>query len=318
MSTLHITNGDSTVALLKAAEIKGDMLPWRDILHMGPVPSDHDLHTLSMIRAEFLASLNWGDKDALYDDFRQRDRTLENAKDYEHILLWFEHDLYDQLQLLQLLDWFNQHLELLPKLALINPNKHLGYHTVDEVPDLLSQQKAVTKAQLTLSTQVWKAYRQPTPQPLSQCLKRDLSVLPYLRSALIRTLAELPHPATGLNQTEASILQLLGKNEDTNGLTKIELFKQYNALEPDAFHGDMGFFWYLEQMLIDTPQLLIQSGDKVTLTPAGKDCLDAACFWQRKYNVQQWLGGYALGKDSNYYWDTEKQQLSEGPNSPYK
>ena len=35
---LIITNGDDAVARMREAGIRGEILPWRDILHEGPVP----------------------------------------------------------------------------------------------------------------------------------------------------------------------------------------------------------------------------------------------------------------------------------------
>src|SRR3982074_3791733 len=35
---LHVTNGDSAATSLKEA-LSTDVLPWRDVLHVGPVPS---------------------------------------------------------------------------------------------------------------------------------------------------------------------------------------------------------------------------------------------------------------------------------------
>ena len=52
---LHITNGDSAVGLMREGGISGDILPWRDVLHDGPVPGGLDLEALSRVRARFLA-----------------------------------------------------------------------------------------------------------------------------------------------------------------------------------------------------------------------------------------------------------------------
>ncbi len=38
-SILNITNGDSAVELMRKAGISGEYLPWRDVLHDGPVPA---------------------------------------------------------------------------------------------------------------------------------------------------------------------------------------------------------------------------------------------------------------------------------------
>ena len=50
---LIITNGDSAVDGLRAAGIAAEILPWRDILHDGPVP-DLPLEELSRVRARWL------------------------------------------------------------------------------------------------------------------------------------------------------------------------------------------------------------------------------------------------------------------------
>ena len=52
---LIITNGDSAVARMREAGIAGEILPWRDILHEGPVPAAPGLEELSSVRAQFLA-----------------------------------------------------------------------------------------------------------------------------------------------------------------------------------------------------------------------------------------------------------------------
>ena len=36
---LNITNGDSAVEIMREAGIEGDFLPWRDVLHVEPVPA---------------------------------------------------------------------------------------------------------------------------------------------------------------------------------------------------------------------------------------------------------------------------------------
>jgi hypothetical protein len=91
-----VTNGDSVAALLD-----GEVLPWRDVLHEGPVPPGLRLAGLRAVRARFVADCGWASFDDVLRDFESRDRALEDA---EEVVLWFERDLYDQLQLIQVLD----------------------------------------------------------------------------------------------------------------------------------------------------------------------------------------------------------------------
>ena len=76
---LLVTNGDAAVEALASAGIPGPFLPWRDVLHDGPVPPGHTLAELSEVRARFLASYGWGSFAELLTLFRQRDDVLRLA-----------------------------------------------------------------------------------------------------------------------------------------------------------------------------------------------------------------------------------------------
>jgi hypothetical protein len=103
---LHLTNGDDAAGLLRPAGMTGTILPWRDVLHEGPVPAGLDLDALSDVRARFLAEQGWDDRTAIRDGFARRNAALRRFRRHEAVVLWFEHHLYDQLQIAQLLDWF--------------------------------------------------------------------------------------------------------------------------------------------------------------------------------------------------------------------
>jgi len=69
-AALIITNGDSTVATLRAADISEPVLPWRDILHDGPVPGGLSPDELAAVRARFLAQPPVGSYEAILQGFR--------------------------------------------------------------------------------------------------------------------------------------------------------------------------------------------------------------------------------------------------------
>ena len=100
---LNITNGDSTANLMKEAGVIGDILPWRDVLHEGPVPAGLSFAAMSELRCDYIVSQCPAMEERVRKDFRERSHRLAQSKEDQEIILWFEHDLYDQLQLLQLL-----------------------------------------------------------------------------------------------------------------------------------------------------------------------------------------------------------------------
>ena len=57
---LIITNGDSAVEAIKNSGIEANILPWRDVLHDGPVPSGLNLQKMAAVRARFIAECGWG------------------------------------------------------------------------------------------------------------------------------------------------------------------------------------------------------------------------------------------------------------------
>lgn len=123
---LNFTNGDVAVEIMKEANIPGVFLPWRDVLYDGPVPKKLSLEELSQVRAEFIISRGWGTSEDIKRDFIERDNTLKSSDKYEKVILWFEHDLYDQLQILQILDWFHMNPTGEIKLSIICTNKYLA------------------------------------------------------------------------------------------------------------------------------------------------------------------------------------------------
>ena len=94
-----MSNGDATD--LPGTGLAERILYWRDVLHEGPVPAV-GAEELRRIRAAFLtgAARTTGAEGA--DMFAERDRTLADNRDGEYVL-WFEADLYDQLQIIQIL-----------------------------------------------------------------------------------------------------------------------------------------------------------------------------------------------------------------------
>jgi len=98
---LHLTNGDCAVPALRAAGVDGEILPWREVLHDGPVPALGP-EELRAVRERFL-----GDEARL----RERDERLAAAiAAGEPLMLWFEADLFDLLLIFQIVDRLPEHI----------------------------------------------------------------------------------------------------------------------------------------------------------------------------------------------------------------
>jgi hypothetical protein len=199
---LHITNGDVAVGALQVAGFRQPILPWRDVLHEGPVRAGLTLKDLSRERARFIAQAGWSELAAVESDFRQRDDLLSTAPAHDEVVLWFEHDLYDQLQLIQLLDWFNVHRH--PRLSLVCEAEYVGMMSAPRMTDLFAARKAVTRRQLEEGSGAWAAFRSGDPASLQRC---PTSSLRFLGGALRRHLEEFPWTTDGRSRTERQIVE---------------------------------------------------------------------------------------------------------------
>ena len=70
----------------------------------GPVPGGLSDGELLDVRARYLAGADQGDVDRV-NDLRRWRQAIEAHESYDELVLWFEHDLFNQLNLIQLLSW---------------------------------------------------------------------------------------------------------------------------------------------------------------------------------------------------------------------
>ena len=148
-------------------------------------------------------------------DFATRDRTLQDFRKHQDVVLWFEHDLYDQLQLLQLLAWFEQqdlegiNLDLvqIDSYPGVRPFYGLGQLSGPQLARLFPMRKRVTHAQRSIATEAWRAFRAEDPTDLAAISQQKFDEMPFLAAALKRFLEEYPWTTDGLSRTERQLLQ---------------------------------------------------------------------------------------------------------------
>lgn len=298
---LNITNGDHAVSIMQAAKLPGNFLPWRDILHEGPVPQGLSLNELSRVRADFISGRGWGAKKDILKSFVERDNQLKSYVKYDKVILWFEHDLYDQLQLLQILDWFSVNGSRSFKLTMICTDQYLGECSNIEMLALRKHEKRVSSDQLKLASTAMQAFCSSTPDKLIALMNSDLSCLPFLQQALLRLAQEYPSQLNGLSRTAHQALSILGKGE----MGFARLFAAYQKTESARFMGDTSFKLIIQNFLDCRPALLTQSDQKLSITSEGREVLAGKLSWLELYELDQWIGGVHLTRERHWYRDAE-------------
>jgi len=301
---LIITNGTSAVGTLDRAGIAGEKLPWEDVLHDGPLPEGLDLEALSTVRARFIADRGWGDFHEVLADFRRRAARLHRAHDDEEVVLWFEHDLYDQLQLVQLLDWFGTPMRRPARLSLICHARFVSLCSDEELQRDFAARSPVSDEQLGLGMDAWAALRAPTPEAVIDLLNADTNPLPFLRGALLRFLEELP-ARDGLARSERQLLAAVADGATTVG----EAFRRSQDFEHPIYLGDASFERYAARLACGPAPVLRIEGETLALTDVGRAVLEEREDRIRINGIHRWWGGVRLTPESLWRWDADRQVL---------
>ena len=305
---LHVTNGDSTVAIMERARLGGETVPWRDVLHEGPVPALPRAE-LRRVRAEHLATLGPTGAAEVEAGLRARDERLDTAiADGEPVVLWFEHDLYDQLQLIQVLSALHdrpEHVELIcvgsfpgrPGFA------GLGELDAEELASLWPVRTAVTPEHVHIARAAWDAVRGEDPRALARVAASPDERLPYLAPALRRLLEELPGTRDGLARTERQLLEGVA----AGARTREQAFLAGMAAEEAPFLGDTIAFDRLAEL---AP--LVTSGT-LELTDSGRAVLDGRADRVELLGFDRWIGGLHVRAEGPLWrWDRERAVVA-GP-----
>ncbi|MBX9600228.1 MAG: DUF1835 domain-containing protein [Bryobacteraceae bacterium] len=301
---LHITNGNSVE--LNRTHIPGDVIFWADVLHEGPLDAGMTLEQLSETRAAYLAKFSDQSLERIREELGRRDRAIADFGWHSEVVLWFEHDLFDQLQLIQVLDWFSRRDRGRSTVFLIQANHYLGNMGEDELEHIFASRVPVTAAQFDLAARAWAAVCSSDPSAIVGLNEAGTAELPYLGPALIRLLRQYPSAANGLSRTESVILELAARGPSTPQT----MFADYGPLDEPRFLGDSVFFWYLEQLRSCREPLL---SPDLTLTDVGRQVAAGSSDHVERNGIDRWIGGVHLkGNRVAWRWDAAAQKLVRG------
>ncbi|MDX6426707.1 MAG: hypothetical protein QOD52_2112 [Gaiellaceae bacterium] len=306
---LHITNGDSVAVPLRETALEGDAFAWRDVYHEGPVRSGERSRVIDA-RAAFLSSCGWGDEDTIRDELLARDaRFVDALHDGNEIVLWFEHDLYDQLQLIDVLALAGEAGFDPEQLELIEIGsfpgrpgfRGLGELNGAELESLWPQRRAVTDEDTAGAQLAWEAVRRADPRGVAEVHRDPPASRPFLAAAFGRLLEELPAAGDGLSRTERQLLHLLADGPLLTGA----LFVASQDLEESPFHGDVWILRTLEGLEgVDgsTPLVSLTEGS-AAITAAGRSVLAGEADRVELLGIDRWVGGTHLVPDAVWRWD---------------
>ncbi|HVG19957.1 MAG TPA: DUF1835 domain-containing protein [Blastocatellia bacterium] len=326
---LHIHNGDSTANTMKEAGFPGEHFAFREALATGPAPPGLSADEWLAARANYLAGSGGLGVEDVKKELSKTDEVLGDVSAHDEIIMWFEHDLFCQVNLIYLLNRFSNQDMGGAKLSLICVGEFAGVENFRGLGQLSAKQMAslfdtrhrVTDAETSLARRAWAAYCSPDPEIIQSILEEDTSALPYLRGALLHHLARFPSVRNGLGGAENKLLELVRNGQGEF----MRLCSAFFDAEPEYGLGDVQVWRDLERMArADQPLAVIDGLDdsnsrltpsrihktSFSITETGEEVLEGKADFVALNGIDLWLGGVHLNDKENLWrWDEQEQKL---------
>lgn len=325
---LVYTNGDSAGSKIEELQLADKVVPWRDILHEGPVEGHMPLAKRSEARAKFISEFDGGDLPDIHQSFKDRDKTLFYLNEYSRVELWFEHDLYDQLQLLQILDFAHHNLEQ-QEMHLVQSDTYLGEMNDEAFKSLSTLAKPISPEMKAYAAKAWSALTHETPDHLIRVM--DNPDMPFTAPAVRRLVMEYPDSRTGLPTSIFNALTLL-----LNGPATIsKLFEHMQNCELAKFMGDLSFAKYIDELgtclqpLIAGDNVIYSTSkasgrktleqiqsyfrQKIHLTDFGQKVMAKEANHVSKNGIDRWICGVHLTPENLYFYDMKRAKIVREP-----
>jgi hypothetical protein len=249
---LHIHNGDSTAGTLREFGFPGEHKAFQEVLMEGPAPGGPSPDEWLEVRARFLAEAYELEVAKSVKDLREQEARLRRFSEHDETILWFEHDLFCQINLIYLLDWFSKQSMGKTRLSLIcvgefpgvEDFRGLGQLGGDQLAWLFDRRHEVTDAELSLAARAWAAYCSADPEEIWRLIDQDTSSMPFLGQALRLHLARYPSVRNGLGRVENTALEMIS----SGAIGFKSLFPRFGKGEPVYGMGDSQFWCALRRL----------------------------------------------------------------------
>lgn len=315
-STIHIRCGSDLERALPLAGYDGDFLEWTDPVCQGPVTGPVADDRYFDARARFIAD-DWGyDYDETIALLREQTWRLDALDGYDRVILWFEHDIFDQAILMRLCAELQGRSRLHDRLFIQTINNFpgeerfvgFGQLSPDQIATLKGQEKRVTAEMLDFGAKAWRAYSDSDPMMFWQLSQAAPETFPFLSAAAKRFFQDYPWTGDGLSLSERHCLRVIAGGVEKAGY----VFRDTQSIhEPQPFMGDVMFWAILKHLsAADAPAITRIEGwtDAVELTPFGEDLLAGDADWTARNGIDRWFGGVHLtGKSPAWRWDEVAQ-----------
>ncbi len=290
-SQLHITNGDSFTERLKLLQFKGDIITWREMLCEGKTETNVGSESFWKTRFEYLHKNYNVSKSWFVEKTLKEYRSLCNHKQQDEIILWFEFDLFCQINMIAVLSWLKTHRRD-SQISLVcsgnedGTDKMYGLCDLEDnrIQTLYKKRKHLSQDDIEFADYVWQLYCSDNPIRLENMSDFEHYHFDYLSEAIKVHLKRFPTIKNGLNEIENKILALSVEQKPKN---KKQLVQTILSNQGYYGYGDSQF-----ERIITSMKPLFTSFNPVRLSRKGKAILEGkTSYYSQIRDNESYLGG---------------------------
>jgi len=214
---LHISNGGTFTKRLKTFGIKEPILSWEEMLCEGPTTYNIETRELFRLRQDFL-SKNY-DLEIDFKAYNKEIKKLDDVDNISEIVLWFEYDLFCQINMLAVINLLYQR-DIKKPLYLVCSGRVEGEKELKSLSQLKDTQLKshfdnkvlLNEDDIELAKTLWGIYCGKDHNLFKPFIVTKSS-FQYLGSCLKAHLLRFPDSKNGLGTLEQNLLKLLEKHE---------------------------------------------------------------------------------------------------------
>lgn len=252
--TLHILNGDSTADIFSKSSIQGDVIICREMLCEGSLHKDVGSDEFWKKRYAFFEEEIGVTRLEYYDKTIKELIKIEEASNNNELVLWFEYDLFCQVNLMALSVYLLKHFRKDINYYLVCTGHEKGQqylqtlsdYSSDEYQKLYKNKIKLTRNNLLFAEQCWYVYVDNNLEELKAFDFNKQDKFKYFQKAINQHLQRFPSQ-NGLNQIENKILEIINSGVSDRKMIVRELLL-WQRKETVYGFGDLQYFLYLKNL----------------------------------------------------------------------
>jgi len=303
MSYVHVLNGDATLTLFRQSEVPGEVVICREMMCEGKVKYTKDLTEFFESRAKHLQFHYGIDRQTYYTNVVQELEKLDlSGSSADEIILWFEYDLFCQINMLFILHYIMIKFPTLPPISIVDQPHHAQ---PADLPKLFEQRIRLQPDDLLWAADVWDAWCLRTPQVLETISKLSPGNLKALPAAIAAHLKRFPDVNNGLSAIEHYFLLRL----------VLGSYRWYDLYM--IFWNELEIYGFSNFQLDILIHRMVNAGvieehdQMLKITSLGREILEEEENYLDYVSLEhRWLGGVKLA-DTPWRWDPSIKGLVE-------